>query len=114
MHDIQILPTTPESRDGAWAAMLVLAKLHGAVANSEYEPDAVEAIDPVEAARIMLEAAGENLSPRMEGFLATLGQYLCACIDGGVLDVDAFEPFAMMDEAEQRAERRRQAEDSSV
>ena len=107
MSDIHILPTTPESRAGAWAAMEVLAKLHGAIANSDGE--SYEAVDPVESARIMVEAADKNLSPRMAGFLAALAQYLVGCIECGPQDMDAFEPLAAMDEAEQRAERRRQS-----
>lgn len=104
------LNTTPDSRTGAQAALSAIALLHGAYVNSR--GGTYEQVDPVDAARIVIDALGETLSPRTAGFLATLAHYISNGF-GGAVDIDVFEADVMATRTEEEqieVRRRQQAE----
>lgn len=90
-------------RQGAKAGVAALVAIEDAIEQSP--GGGYHTIDPTEAARIMLEATGEKLSPRMEGFLATLGEYVAQVYEGMVPAPASFRPLAAMTEEEVAAER---------
>lgn len=110
MSQFPTLNTTPESRAGAQAALSAIAQLHGAYVN--YSGESYEQVDPVDAARIVIDALGETLSPRTAGFLAVLAHYIASGFNG-TMDIDVFEADAMATrttEEQIEVRRRQQAE----
>jgi len=91
-------------RQGAKAGVAAIVKLEDAISKGGNE-GRYYAIDPVEAGRIMSEGAGEKLSPRMEGYLAALGEYIGQICEGFCPAPTMFNPLAAMTEKEVAAER---------
>ena len=90
-------------REGAKAALAAMASIDAAVSTGD--SDGYHQIDPTEAARIMIEGAGEKLSPRMEGYLAALGEYIGQICEGWTPNIEAFQPLAAMTEKKAAAVR---------
>lgn len=95
--------STIARRQGAKAGVAALVALENAIEQSP--GGGYHTIDPTEAARLMVEGAGEKLTPRMEGFLAALGEYLAQALDGSLPAPASFRPLAAMTEEEVAAER---------
>lgn len=96
-----------ERRKGARAALAALQKLEDAV--SQYNGETFLAVDPGVSAGILIEGTGEKLSPKAEGYLAVLSEYLAAAMEAGIPDLNSFTPLAAMNEAQEIVERQRWA-----
>jgi len=83
-------------RQGAKAALAAIASIDTAVGAGD--GGGYHAIDPIEAARLIIEGAGEKLSPRMEGYLAVFGEYIGQICEGWIPNIEAFRPIAAMTE----------------
>lgn len=96
--------STLARRMGAKASMAALAKIKDVI-NEGGGKGGYHALDPVEAARMLIEGAGEKLSPRMEGYLAALGEYIGQTYEGALPEPALFLPLAAMTDEDVAAER---------
>lgn len=90
-------------RMGARAAVAALSKIENAV--DSFDGDTFWALDPAEAARIVIEGAGVKLGPHLEGYLAALGEFIHLCMEGGVPYTQEFRPLAVQTAEEVEATR---------